>query len=142
MGIVSFFVRDWRIYQIALTLPGLIFLTYWWFIPESVRWLLTKNKRRKAVKQIQKIAQSNNVELSQEILSKFIESESQDGEEEKGKASVFDLFRQPHLRMKAILIFMDWFAVSGRVKASEVGTLKSLKWALQGPQSRQSKGLK
>jgi OCT family organic cation transporter-like MFS transporter 4/5 len=115
MGVISFFVTDWRWYQIAITLPGLIFLTYWWFIPESVRWLLTKNKRTKAIIQIKKIAESNKVELPKEILAKFIESETQEnGEENQGaKASVLDLFRQPHLRTKAVLIFMDWFVVSG-----------------------------
>lgn len=114
MGVIAFFITDWRLYQIAITLPGLIFLTYWWFIPESVRWLLTKNKMRKAIIQIQKIAHSNKVELPKEILAKFIESEKQAGEENSGtKSSVLDLFRQPHLRTKAVLIFMDWFVVSG-----------------------------
>lgn len=89
-----------------------------WFIPESVRWLLTKNKMHKAVLQIKKIAQSNNVELTKEILDKFVESEmssKKTSEERDGgrKPSALDLFRQPHLRTKAILIFFNWFVISG-----------------------------
>lgn len=26
----AYFIRDWRFLQIALTLPGIIFFTYWW----------------------------------------------------------------------------------------------------------------
>lgn len=137
MGFIAYFITDWRYYQIAITFPGIIFLAYWyvkflkryesnffvmtslrWFIPESVRWLLTKNKMHKAVLQIKKIAQSNNVELTKEILDKFVESEmssKKTSEERDGgrKPSALDLFRQPHLRTKAILIFFNWFVISG-----------------------------
>lgn len=29
MGFIAFFISDWRLYQIAITLPGVIFLAYW-----------------------------------------------------------------------------------------------------------------
>lgn len=117
MGIIAIFITDWRIYQMAITLPGVIFLAYWWFIPESVRWLLTNNKIQKALLQIKRIAKANNVELPKETLDKFVESEatkkSDDGVSDGNKSSVLDLFRQPHLRTKALLIFFNWFVVSG-----------------------------
>jgi MFS transporter, OCT family, solute carrier family 22 (organic cation transporter), member 4/5 len=113
MGVMAIFIHDWRWYQMALTLPGLLFLTYWWFIPESVRWLITKNKKDKAIKQIQKIAHANNKEIPKEILDKFIESELSTKDGEEVKSSVLDIFRQRHLRKIAIFIFFDWFVVSG-----------------------------
>ena len=72
----------------------------------------------KAVQQIKKIAQSNNVELTKEILDKFVESEASSkktSDESDGgrKPSALDLFRQPHLRTKAILILFNWFVISG-----------------------------
>lgn len=116
MGVIAIFITDWRVYQIAITLPGVIFIFWWWFIPESVRWLLTKNKMQKAILQIKKIAKSNNVDLPKEILDKFVESEAtkkNDEGEGGGQSSVLDLFKQPHLRTKALLIFFNWFVVSG-----------------------------
>lgn len=73
---------------------------------------------QQAVLQIKKIAQSNNVELTKEILDKFVESEvsrknSSEEESDGRKPSALDLFRQPHLRTKAILIFFNWFVISG-----------------------------
>ncbi|KAG5672187.1 hypothetical protein PVAND_002337 [Polypedilum vanderplanki] len=114
MGFLAFIITDWRWYQIAITMPGFIFLTYWWFIPESTRWLLANNKKQKAVKQIKKIALSNNVELPKEMLDKLIETETENNtDENESKPSVFDLFKLPHLRTKAFLIFFNWFVVSG-----------------------------
>ncbi|KAL7018302.1 hypothetical protein ACKWTF_010716 [Chironomus riparius] len=115
MGVLAFFVTDWRFYQISLTIPGLIFLAYWWIIPESTRWLLANNRKYKAIKQIKKIALSNNVEVPKEMLDKLVENETDNTDpENKGKkATALDLFRQPHLRSKALLIFFNWFVVSG-----------------------------
>lgn len=115
MGVMAFFITDWRHYQMAITFPGLIFLAYWWIIPESTRWLLANNRKCKAIKQIKKIAQSNNVELPKEMLDKLVENDTdatENGQCER-KATALDLFRQPHLRSKALLIFFNWFVVSG-----------------------------
>lgn len=116
MGVLAFFVTDWRFYQIALTIPGLIFLAYWWIIPESTRWLLANNRKYKAIKQIKRIAESNNVIVPKEMLDKLVENETDSTDPDnnnKKKATALDLFRQPHLRSKALLIFFNWFVVSG-----------------------------
>ena len=33
---------NWQLLQIVLTLPSLLFLSYWWVVPESVRWEISK----------------------------------------------------------------------------------------------------
>ena len=33
---------NWQLLQIVLTLPSLLFLSYWWVVPESVRWQISK----------------------------------------------------------------------------------------------------
>ena len=113
MGIFAFFIRDWRWLQVGLTIPGALFLFYWWFIPESTRWLLANNKKEEAILQIQRIARSNRVVIPQDVLDKVIEVEvesNSDGEEKK--PSLLDLFKTPNLRTKSFLIFFDWFVIS------------------------------
>lgn len=114
MGVFAYFIHDWRWLQVGLTIPGVVFLLYWWFIPESTRWLLANNRKSEAIEQIQRIAKSNKVILPQEVLDKVVESEtpSSDFEKEK-KPSLLDLFKSPNLRTKALLIFFDWFVISG-----------------------------
>src|SRR5690349_10877450 len=110
MGVFAFFIQDWRWLQIGLTIPGVLFLLYWWFIPESTRWLLANNKKEEAIKQIQRIAKSNKVEIPQEILDKVVEAEvGSNVDSNERKPSLLDLFKTPNLRTKALLIFFDWF---------------------------------
>ncbi len=40
------------ILQIVLTLPTVLFVSYWWFMPESIRWLISKGKYDKAKEQV------------------------------------------------------------------------------------------
>lgn len=28
----AYFIRDWQMLQIALTLPNILFLAYWWYV--------------------------------------------------------------------------------------------------------------
>jgi MFS transporter, OCT family, solute carrier family 22 (organic cation transporter), member 4/5 len=112
MGVFAYYLTDWRSLQIALTLPGFLFLSYWWFIPESNRWLLANNKCDQAIVQIRKIAKSNKVEIPKEVLDKVCEAEAEASTTDGKKPSLLDLFKTPNLRIKAFLIFFDWFVIS------------------------------
>ncbi|EDV44241.1 uncharacterized protein Dana_GF16119 [Drosophila ananassae] len=120
----AYFVHDWRWLQIALTLPGLLFMCYYWIIPESARWLLSKGRKDCAIANMQKAARFNKVEISNEELGALLD----EGETEEDKArqkledqerndgpppSVWDLFCYPNLRRKTLLIFLDWLVCSG-----------------------------
>lgn len=114
----AYLITDWRWLQIGLTLPGLLFLSYWWFIPESARWLLSNNRKEEAIEIIQKAAKVNKVNLPNELLDELIDGDKQtdkktDDETPVKKATILDLFRHANLRRKALLIFFDWFVNSG-----------------------------
>jgi MFS transporter, OCT family, solute carrier family 22 (organic cation transporter), member 4/5 len=110
IGGIAYIVKDWRWLQVTITLPGVLFLGYWWIIPESSRWLLSNNRKEEAVKTISKIAKANKLIVPKEILEKL---ECDVIEEGKGKPSMFALFKTPYLRFKSILIFFNWFIISG-----------------------------
>ncbi|XP_039494150.1 organic cation transporter-like protein [Drosophila santomea] len=123
-AVFAYFVHDWRWLQIALTLPGLIFMFYYWIIPESARWLLSKGRKDCAIANMQKAARFNKVEISDEALSELLDEG--EGSEERAKQkledleqdegpppSVWDLFCYPNLRRKTLLIFLDWLVTSG-----------------------------
>uniref|UniRef100_A0A1I8PJ79 Major facilitator superfamily (MFS) profile domain-containing protein n=1 Tax=Stomoxys calcitrans TaxID=35570 RepID=A0A1I8PJ79_STOCA len=117
----AYFIRDWRWLQIALTLPGLLFMCYHWIIPESARWLLSKGRKDEAIVVIEKAAQVNNVKIPSEVYENLIEDSTQKKNEDeanknsrdKNSASVFDLLRYPNMRRKTLIIFFDWFVNSG-----------------------------
>ncbi|EDW80821.1 uncharacterized protein Dwil_GK11734 [Drosophila willistoni] len=120
-AVFAYFVHDWRNLQIALTLPGLIFLCYYWVIPESARWLLSKGRKECAIANIQRAARFNRVEVTYEALSTLLdEGESEmpnakpiDQEHQEKPPSIWDLFRYPNLRRKTLILFFDWLVTSG-----------------------------
>ena len=35
-----FFNNDWRLLQAVFSVPCILFVSYWWIAPESIRWLM------------------------------------------------------------------------------------------------------
>ncbi|XP_026805656.1 organic cation transporter protein [Rhopalosiphum maidis] len=110
------FHNNWRYFQLAITIPTLFYTTYHWFIPESVRWLLTNGKQERAVKIIQKVCRVNGVDISDkdivEILECDIEKKPIVQADAQPKASFFDLFKHPVILKRSIIIMLLWFVNS------------------------------
>lgn len=111
-ALFAIYITDWRTLQFALTIPGLIFLTYWWIIPESARWLIAKNKVEEAKRLIQIAAKCNKASIADETLDKLLvpAEEVLKKEPDEKQASIFDIFLYPNLRKRSLIIFFDWFA--------------------------------
>lgn len=85
------------------------------FIPESARWLISNNRSEEAKRLIKVQAKENKVELSDELLDELLATGDKPKDEQiiqEKKATLFDLFRYPNLRKRALLIFFDWFGNS------------------------------
>ncbi|XP_018332150.1 organic cation transporter protein isoform X2 [Agrilus planipennis] len=108
----AYYITDWRNLQIALTVPGVFFLCYWWFIPESARWLVSKNRVPEAVKLIQKAAKENKVNVSDQHIEMLLKDDIRSKDPNVKTATIFDVFRHPNLRRRSLIIFFDWFANS------------------------------
>lgn len=68
LGFIAMYVNNWRtILQIIYT-PSILFFSYFWIIPESVRWLITKDRQEEAAAIIVNVSKVNNVKLSPETL--------------------------------------------------------------------------
>ncbi len=53
---LAYYLRDWRKIMWALTVYVIPFFTYYWLVPESPRWLLSKDKVRDAKNVLKKIS--------------------------------------------------------------------------------------
>ncbi|XP_018796962.1 PREDICTED: organic cation transporter protein isoform X2 [Bactrocera latifrons] len=71
VGATAWLLQDWQLIQYALSVPPLFFIAYYWFVPESVRWLLARNEREKAGVIIKRAAAINRRELSLQLLASF-----------------------------------------------------------------------
>ncbi|XP_070537806.1 organic cation transporter protein-like [Ptychodera flava] len=111
---VAYFVRHWRALQLLISIPQSTLLAYWWFIPESPRWLLSQGRVKEAEVVIMKAARINKADLRPLLPmqgSWRIELDvSKKGREEEPGYTVFDLLRTPKLRRITLNIFFHWSA--------------------------------
>lgn len=84
-GISYFLNYDWRTLQIVLAAPAIIFIPYWWFMPESVRWLIRKGRHEEARKQVEKVARVNGKADANEIIDEMLAAAKEEFEEEKAR---------------------------------------------------------
>ncbi|KAL6428462.1 hypothetical protein ACFW04_008613 [Cataglyphis niger] len=59
LAILSYMIPDWRILQLAVSVPTAITVLYIWIIPESPRWLLAKGKLTEADIAFERIVKYN-----------------------------------------------------------------------------------
>ncbi|XP_028996568.1 solute carrier family 22 member 2-like [Betta splendens] len=100
----AYYITDWRWLQVVITVPYILMLSYYWFVPESPRWLLSQNKKSKAVKITEDMARENNMSLS-----KKIESMADDNAASSSTASFMDLIRTPKIRKHTFILSYNWF---------------------------------
>ncbi|XP_047243471.1 solute carrier family 22 member 2-like [Girardinichthys multiradiatus] len=103
LPLLAYFITDWRWLQVAITAPFALYIAYYWFIPESPRWLISQNNTSKALEITKAIAKENGKKLSLnfEILT--------DDEAESTSASLLDLIRTPNMRKHTFILMFNWF---------------------------------
>lgn len=110
---VTYLLRDWRSLSLATSVPFISYYLYWFFLPESPRWLLMKGRLEEANEVLKSIAKVNGKELPEEYTTKLqkqvLEQKEKGGVTEK-TASVFALCRTPNMRLKTCLITLNWCA--------------------------------
>merc|ERR1719150_3661914 len=59
LPLVAYFIRDWNHLQLAISIPCLVLTSYYWFIPESPRWLIQARKFNEAKDVLTQAAKEN-----------------------------------------------------------------------------------
>ncbi|ESO88919.1 hypothetical protein LOTGIDRAFT_153985 [Lottia gigantea] len=102
---IAYLIGDWRYIELAITLPVLLFISYWWFLPESVRWLLTQKKNEEAQKYLEKAAKTNGVVLPTEFMESL---QSEKNEEPDRKYTFIDLVRTWPMAKLSLNVWLNW----------------------------------
>ncbi|XP_053953858.1 solute carrier family 22 member 4-like [Anastrepha ludens] len=72
LAAVSMYFPNWRIMLRILYIPALAILSYYWILPESVRWLLSQERETEATDILKRAARTNKRRLSDATLDKLI----------------------------------------------------------------------
>ncbi|XP_060072925.1 organic cation transporter protein-like [Ylistrum balloti] len=106
---IAYLIRHWKYIEIACAAPFSIILTYWWLLPESPRWLITKHRYEEAKVVLQKVAKVNKVVLNDNLLQ-VSDKETDDGKQNDGR--VWQLFTSRVLCLRTLVIFVNWCMVT------------------------------
>lgn len=116
MAAVAYLLNfNWHYLQIVLSIPSVLFLSYWWIVPESVRWLISRGKYEEAKKQLEKVAKINKVDLDEEKVQEMINNTIKEKEKNENaeKAGVLDLFKHKRLCLRTLNLCFNWVVNSG-----------------------------
>lgn len=112
VGIIAWIDGDWVNLQYWVSAPPLIFICYYWIIPESARWLIAKKLNLKALNVIKQVAKENGAELSQNIINEFERNqEDVDIDKKEGKvntATYEGLIKSRILMTRCLILFFIW----------------------------------
>ncbi|KAI0213623.1 Organic cation transporter protein [Lamellibrachia satsuma] len=123
LAAMAYFIRDYVWLQLAVSITPAACLSYYCFIGESPRWLITQGRLAQARHELRRIARMNKSDYVDDVLEKeadylvkcndphtkkkFIEKTTQDR-----TYSVVDLVKTPNLRKTSFNLFFNWFVNS------------------------------
>ncbi|PSN47342.1 Organic cation transporter protein [Blattella germanica] len=115
-GLIAWWLQDWRLILQVSYLPSLLCISYYWLIPESVRWLLTKGRTKEATEIILKAAKTNGVTLSERVMCKMRESSNpkQDEKEDTDEplpGALYQVFKSKILLTRLIISIFCWVSI-------------------------------
>uniref|UniRef100_A0A8D0U127 Solute carrier family 22 member 4 n=1 Tax=Sus scrofa TaxID=9823 RepID=A0A8D0U127_PIG len=110
LPLFAYFIRDWRMLLLALTVPGVLCVPLWWFIPESPRWLISQRRFREAEEIIQRAAKMNNVAAPVVIFDPVEQQELNPLKQQK--VFILDLFKTRNIAIITIMFLLLWMLTS------------------------------
>jgi len=128
LPLVAYFIKDWEALQLAISIPSLLLISYYWFVPESPRWLVAMNRPAEAMAIMKKAAKINGNENALPEDSEMLEMLKSMGtavdhdkvEQVKStKEKVLDVFKEisllfktPEMRKRTINVYFSWMVVA------------------------------
>jgi len=113
ISFIAYQIQHWRDLTIAISILGLPLLVVNLYIPESPRWLLSKNKKKDAIKVLEVIAAGNGKVLTDKMkMSLDCEHDGDATGDAKVSEGLSDLFKNRHLILATSIQIYSWWVNS------------------------------
>ncbi|KAK5642295.1 hypothetical protein RI129_008462 [Pyrocoelia pectoralis] len=109
LSIIVWAIRDWRQLAVFTTVPFVALFGFYWVLPESPRWLLSRGRFAEAEEILQKMARVNKRGAYAHRIKNFDNENSCIKSIGKTDYGMLDLFKHPKLRLKTLIITLIWF---------------------------------
>ncbi|CAK1585507.1 unnamed protein product [Parnassius mnemosyne] len=110
LPVYGYFLRDFSDFQLGISIPTIVLLSFFILLPESPRWLIAVKETDRAIGILEKVAKVNkrSVDIRKEVAT--YQETSQKNQTRKG--NILDLFRTPNLRKNILCMAFNWLSCS------------------------------
>ncbi|XP_026738656.1 solute carrier family 22 member 7-like [Trichoplusia ni] len=111
MPLFSYYLRSWNRFCLGVGIPNLIYLIYFFLLPESPKWLISQGRLEDASKVMTQAARWNNLPSDNMLdVAKAIAYDNANSKDaQQGKATYMDLLRTKVLRVNIVGSCTLWF---------------------------------
>ncbi|XP_037077485.1 carcinine transporter-like [Pollicipes pollicipes] len=110
MAGIAYLCRHWFTLTLALSVPFVVLVSYWWIIPESPRWLIQQGRMAEAEKIVQKMAKVNKKPIPKNYLRSVTELNAMTPVSPEPVSMRLLIFGYPNIRKKFLIIAFSWTA--------------------------------
>ncbi|XP_068152102.1 organic cation transporter-like protein [Drosophila tropicalis] len=109
---LAILVQSWRGFLLCTSLPLLLVPLFYFIVPESVQWLISKQKYDHAVACLKRVAQINGRQVNQSHFEEFIEECKFSQQHTKCTPNLLDLFNTSRLRRHTLILFFKSMVIT------------------------------
>ncbi|XP_052807934.1 organic cation transporter protein-like [Mya arenaria] len=106
LALMAYLIRSWQWTNLAIAIPMVFYLSFWWIIPESPRWLISKSRKKEALKIIQTAAKVNSRQAPDDVS--YITGTSLSS----NQGNMWHVLRSPVLLRRWLILCFTWMVVS------------------------------
>ncbi|XP_013404972.2 organic cation transporter protein [Lingula anatina] len=103
---LAYLIRDWRYLQLTVALPPFLYLGFWWIIPESPRWLLSRGRYKEAERIVRWASRVNDGKMPE--TGHFLNEHSL---QITPTLSPLKIFKAPRLMARTAVAICGWITV-------------------------------
>lgn len=107
LPLFAYFLRNWHSLQLAISLPSILLISYYWLVPESPRWLFAVGRVDEAVGVLKTAARRNH--LPTDDIEKNLLTMKKSSTSSSSNGNIWDLLRTPNMRTKTLAMWFNWF---------------------------------
>ncbi|XP_004518133.1 organic cation transporter protein isoform X1 [Ceratitis capitata] len=109
---IAVLLHTWRGFLLATSAPFAIVPLFYFIVPESVQWLISKQKYDKAVQCLMRVAKINGRTVDESVYTEFIDECKRSQLHTKSGPNLFGLFVTPRLRRNTLILFFKSMVIT------------------------------
>ena len=109
LGVKAFYIQNWRYLSIVCTAPYVFTLLFHFFIPESARWLHSRNRNKEALDVLRYIAKWNKQTLPADVT---LSSNQSTVTVYRPKTNPFNLIKTRRLALRTGAMMLVWLSTA------------------------------